>query len=144
MFTAVYLCYSPTSQFWLAPFTRPQLQLQLNKTSNRDTRPFLSLLLTLSFEKWSLTRRKTRSSLWLSSSQIVLPIYSQFLSLSTYSHLFIYPIQHCGGSVHPFIYPPTRNSYSCEEATLRVLLLLSLPLSLFLQKNCAFLCHGGL
>lgn len=39
MFTTVYLCYSPVIQRWLAPFTRPQLELELTKTSNSHTSP---------------------------------------------------------------------------------------------------------
>lgn len=83
MFTAVYLCYSPASQLWLAPFTRPQLQLQLNKTSNRDTRP-----LCLSFSPCPLKmishtamgeKRKNKMLKMLSVTfffPILLPIYS--------------------------------------------------------------------
>lgn len=145
MFTAVYLCYSPASQLWLAPFTRPQLQLQLNKTSNRDTRPFC---LSFSARPLSQTgtgeKKKSKILTMLSVTiffPILLPIYSRFSSISTYLHLCIFPVQHCGGLVHlTSIYPPTRISYPCKETTLRVLLLLSLSLCLcFCRKTVLFM-----
>ncbi len=143
MFTAVYLCYSPASQLWLAPFTRPQLQLQLNKTSNRDTRPFCLSFSPRPLKMISHTamgEKRKNKILKNALCDFLLPNpTSHLFFIFLYLHLFIFPIQHCGGSVHlTSTYPPTRTSYPFKEATLRVLLLLSLPLSLFLQKNCAF------
>lgn len=144
MFTAVYLCYSPASQLWLAPFTRPQLQLELNKTSNRDTRPFCLSFSPRHLKMISRTAMGEKEKNKMLSVTLFFPfpppIHSGFfLSFHIFTPLFIFPVQHRGGSAHrTSIYPPTRTSYPCKEATLGVFLLLSLPLSLFLQKNCAF------
>ena len=136
MFTAVYLCCSPASRLWLAPFTRPQLQLQLNKTSNRDTRPFC-----LSFSPPSYEDDLSHSRGRRAEKQDAL-FCSLFPYFSTDSHLFISPNPTAWKIWFHLtsIYPPTRTSYPLREATLRVLLLLPRCLRLcFCRKTVLFM-----
>ena len=131
MFTAVYLCCSPASQLWLAPFTRPQLQLQLNKTSNRDTSPFC-LRFSPSSSENDLSHRHGRRK---KKNKMLIPIHSPFFSLPTCLHLLIFPIQHCGGSNN---HPPTHQDLISLQGSHPQSTSPPLPVSLFLQKNCAF------
>lgn len=134
MFTAVYLCYSPASQLWLAPFTRPQLQLQLNKTSNRDARPFcLSSHPSPINDRSSSHGRKEGKRCFL--LPVLLLVHSQF---SLFLHLFIFPVQHCGGSVRLTSIYPSHQDLIPLQGSLSSSLALTLPLSPFLQENCAF------
>lgn len=136
MFTAVYLCYSPASQLWLAPFTRPQLQLQLNKTSNRDTKPFCPSFspppLKIILHRTMGEKKKNNMLKMLSLTSffpVLLPISSQFLFPISTSLSF-----QSDTVEDTLIYPPTRTSYPCKEATLRVFLLLSL-------RFCHYFCR---
>ena len=138
MFTAVYLCYSLASQPWLAPFTRSQLQLQLNKTSNRDTRA-LCLSLTPSSENDLFYGRKVENQEAENAPDDSLhprPVSYQF-------SICISSIHHCGGSIHltssfPPTHPPGPHILT-KKATLRVLLLLSLPRVCFSRKMLLFM-----
>lgn len=90
MFTAVYLCCSPASQRW-------RLQLQLNKTSNRDTRTCCICLspcaLKMTFTQPREKRTKTRCSLCLSFSQSCLKC----------SHIYTFLYFHSNTVEDPFI-----------------------------------------
>lgn len=133
MFTAVYLCCSPASQCW-------RLQLQLNKTSNRDTRLYcisfspcpLKMTFTQPWEKGT----KTRCSLWLYSSQ--LPTFDSFSNFLIFAPLYIsiptlWRIHSSDIHLHILARKPPSEYFS-----------LLLCLYLFLRENWGFLCHGGL
>jgi len=143
MFTAVYLCYSPARPLWLAPFTPPPLQLQLNKTSNREAGPFclpfsprpLKRFLTEPKERRREVKNKMPTMHFLTFFfPVQLPIHSQFLPI--YTSLSF----RSDTAVDPFIYPPTETS-SVESHPGSTSPPLSSSVSVSAEKR--FLCHGG-
>lgn len=140
MFTVVYLCYSPASQLWLAPFTRPQLQLQLNKTSNRDIRPLYLTFSPCSLKMISHTAigdKKKRCwkmfSLTPNSSSLVLNFLlfnNIFMSLSSIHSTNIHLPTHHGLIL---VRQPPSGHFSPFSASV----------SVSVEKLC-LLCHGGL
>lgn len=150
MFTAVYLCYSPASQLWLAPFTRPQLQLELNKTSNRDTRPFCLSFSPRHLKMISRTAMGEKEKNKMLSVTLFFPfpppIHSYFFSFFPHIYTSLYlssstPRRIRSSNVH---LPTHQDLISLQGSHPRSISPpLSASVSVSAEKLC-FLCHGSL